>query len=57
MNTTLFKYKNVIYHNMADITPDIVQYIDKKEIDLNTFLNKFSEIVDDFIYNSDKLNF
>ena len=44
---------------MSDIIKSVCKYIDTREVYLITFLNKFSEtdIVDDFIYNFDKLNF
>ena len=44
---------------MNDLITDIVGYLDKKQINIDTFINKYSEkdIVDDFISKFDKLNF
>ena len=44
---------------MNDIANNIVEYLDKKEIDISTFLTKYNEkdIANAFIYDFDKLNF
>ena len=44
---------------MNDIANNIVEYLDKKEIDISTFLTKYNEkdIANSFIYDFDKLNF
>ena len=44
---------------MNVLVNDIVEYLDKKEIDISTFINKYNEkyIVNIFIYDFDKLNF
>jgi hypothetical protein len=44
---------------MNDLITDIVGYLDKKEINMEAFINKYSEkdIVDDFLMHFDKLNF
>ena len=44
---------------MNVLVNDIVEYLDKKEIDISTFINKYNEkdIVNTFIYDFDKLNF
>jgi len=44
---------------MNDLITDIVGYLDKKEINMEAFINKYSEkdIVDDFLIHFDKLNF
>jgi hypothetical protein len=44
---------------MNDLINDIVGFLDKKEIDMETFIDKYSEkdIVNNFISKFDKLNF
>ena len=44
---------------MNVLVNDIVEYLDKKEIDISTCINKYKEkdIVNTFIYDFDKLNF
>ena len=44
---------------MNDLITDIVGYLDKKEINMEAFINTYSEkdIVDDFLIHFDKLNF
>ena len=44
---------------MNDITNNILEYLDKKEIDISTFLIKYNEkdIVNSFIRDFDKINF
>ena len=44
---------------MNVLVNDIVEYLDKKEIDISTFINRYNEkdIVNSFIYDFDKLNF
>ncbi len=44
---------------MNVLVNDSVEYLDKKEIDISTFLIKYNEkdIVSTFIYDFDKLNF
>ena len=44
---------------MNVLVNDIVEYLDKKEIDISTFINKYNEkdIANAFIYDFDKLNF
>ena len=44
---------------MNVLVNDIVEYLDKKEIDISTFLIKYNEkdIANAFIYDFDKLNF
>ena len=44
---------------MNDLVGDIVGYLDKNELNINSFINKYSEkdIVDNFLFKFDKLNF
>ena len=44
---------------MNDITNNTLEYLDKKEIDISTFLTKYNEkdIANAFIYYFDKFNF
>jgi hypothetical protein len=51
--------KNTSYNIMNDIISDVVKYLDKKEIDVDSFINKYTEkdIVDDFLSKCDKIDF